>query len=258
MDLRKRCRVNRKKGWKIKMKQAEMVQLGLRKIGSVQVFDLGGILTGEDMEPVAQKIDQVIQKKRLRRVILNLQRVQSIDEIALRKIVACLLRPQRSLIYAPEGASRDLFQTTHLPSNIRLCKNEEEVAEAFGSFLFLKDKIFEVPVDETQPRSKNYGLERRRNKRIRVAIPVYLAFHMKDGSTLAAKGIATNVSQGGLFAEFLDLDAPDYPKLQGLEQTEVTITVPPSETFKEELAVPGKIARFELLKKQFGIAIQFL
>ena len=240
------------------MKQAEMVHLGLRKIGSVQVFDLGGVLTGEEMEPVTQKIDQVIQKKKLRRVILNLQKVQSMDEIALRKIVACLLRPQRSLIYAPDGASRDFFTTTHLPNNIKLCKNEEEVADAFGSFLFLKDKMFEVQVDETMPQSKGYGLERRRNKRIRVAIPVKLTFHMKDGSALVAKAIATNVSQGGLFAEFLDLDAPNYPKMQGLEQTEVTITVPANETFKEELTAPGKIARFELLKKQFGIAIQFI
>ena len=240
------------------MKQAEMIHLGLRKIGTVQVFDLGGVLTGEEMEPVTQKIDQVIQKKKLRRVILNLQKVQSIDEIALRKVVACLIRPQRSLIFAPDGTCRDFFKDAHLPNSIRLCKNEEEVAEAFGSFLFLKDKMFEVPVDETKPQPKSYGLERRRNKRIRVAIPVRLAFHMKDGSTLTAKAIATNVSQGGLFAEFLDLDAPEYSRMQGLEQSQVRISVPPNETFKEEITIPGKIGRFELLKKQYGIAIQFL
>jgi len=240
------------------MKHAEAAHLGLRKIGSVQVFDLTGDLHGEEMNPVTQKIDQVIQRKRLRRVILNLQKVESIDEIGLRKIIACLIRPQRSLIFAPDSSCRDLFRTTHLPGSVRLCKNEEEVADAFGSFLFVKDKVFEVPVDETKPQLKSSGLERRRNKRIRVAIPVRLAFKMKDGSTLGAKGIATNVSQGGLFAEFLDLDAPEYSKLEGLEQSEVTITVPPNETFKEELTVPGKIARFELLKKQYGIAIQFV
>ena len=240
------------------MKHAEAAHLGLRKIGSIQVFDLGGDLMGGEMESLTQKIDQVIQRKRLRRVILNLQKVESMDEIALRKIVACLLRPQRSLIFAPNGASRDLFSTTHLPGSIKLCKNEEEVAEAFGSFLFLKDKMFEVPVDETRLQSKSYGLERRRNKRIRVAIPAELTFQMKDGGKLKAKAIATNVSQGGVFAEFLDLDAPDYSKLQGLEQTEVTIEIPANETFKEKLTIPGKIARFELLKKQVGIAIQFL
>ena len=240
------------------MKHAEAVQLGLRKIGSVQVFDLGGILSAEEMDPVIQKIDQVIQRKKLRRVILNLQKVQSVDEIALRKILACLIRPQRSLIFAPDGACRALFQATHLPTSVRLCKNEEEVAEAFGSFLFLKDKVFEVPVDETAPQVKSYGLERRRSKRIRVAIPVTLTFQMKDGSKLSSKAIATNVSQGGLFAEFLDLDAPDYSKMQGLEGTQVAVFVPPSELFREEITIPGKISRFELLKKQYGIAIQFL
>lgn len=240
------------------MKQAELVQLGLRKIGSVQVFDLSGVLTGEEMDPFVQKIDQVIQRKKLRRVILNLQKVQSIDEIALRKIIACLIRPQRSLIYAPDGSCRDRFLSTHLPHSVKVCKNEEEVAEAFGSFLFVKDKMFQVPVDETKPQPKSYGLERRRNKRIRVAIPIQLAFQMKDGSILTTKAIATNVSQGGIFAEFLDLDAPEYSQMQGLEQSQVTITVAANETFKDEVTIPGKIARFELLKKQYGIAIQFL
>lgn len=240
------------------MKLAESVHLGVRKIGSVQVFDLVGILMGEQMDPVIQKIEEFIQRKRLRRVILNLQRAESIDGIALRKIIACLIRPQRSLIFAPDGTCRDLFQTTHLPHSVKLCKNEEEVAEAFGSFLFVKDKMFQVPVDETNPEAKNYGLERRRNTRIRVAIPIHLVFRMKDGSELKAKGIGTNVSQGGLFAEFLDLNAPAYSKMEGLEQSEVKITVPSNDTFKEEIVIPGKIVRFELLKKQYGIAIQFL
>ena len=240
------------------MKHTESAQLGLRKIGSVQVFDLMGTLTGEELDPLTQKIDQTIQRKKLRRVILNLQKVTLIDEVALRKIVACLLRPQRSIIFAPDGSCRELFETTHLPHNIALCKSEEEVAEAFGSFLFLKDKMFEVPVDETKSEPKDYGLERRRSKRIRVAIPVQLTLKMPDGSNLAVKAIATNVSQGGVFAEFLDLDAPEYSRVQGLEQSELTITIPPNETFKENLTIPGKICRFELLKKQYGIAIQFL
>ena len=240
------------------MKHTESAQLGLRKIGSVQVFDLMGALVGEELDPVTQKIDQTIQRKKLRRVIVNLQKVISIDEIAMRKIIACLLRPQRSIIFVPDGSCRQLFESTHLPNNIALCKNEEEVADAFGSFLFLKDKTFEVPIDETKPEPKDYGLERRRSKRIRVAIPIQLTLRMQDGSNLPVKAIATNVSQGGVFAEFLDLDAPDYSRVQGLEQSEVTITIPPNETFKETLTIPGKICRFELLKKQYGIAVQFL
>ncbi|OGW81315.1 MAG: hypothetical protein A3G33_00850 [Omnitrophica bacterium RIFCSPLOWO2_12_FULL_44_17] len=239
------------------MAKVEEIKLGLRKIGRVQVFDLGGKLEGDCIDSVIDKIEQTIQKKKLRRVILNLQKVIGADEVAIRKLVACFLRPQRSLIFSPDQMVRDLFQTTYLPDRIKLCKDEEEVAEAFGSFLFLKDKIYEVAVDETKAPVK-HGLERRRSKRIRVAIPVRLKFKMQDGKELETRSIATNVSQGGLFAEFLDLDAPDITQMQGLEGTLVSVMVPPNETFKEEVTIPGKINRFEVMKKQYGIAIQFL
>jgi hypothetical protein len=240
------------------MSQADTKQLGLRKIGNVQVFDLSGSLIGEDLDLVIQKIEATIQRKKLRRVIMNLQKVESMDEIALRRVTAVLLRPQRSLIYIPDGGVRKMFDSTHMPNNIKLCKNEEEVAASFGSFLFVKDKAYEIPIDETMPRPPQTGMERRRSKRIRVAIPVRLFCKMKDGSNLEVKAIATNVSQGGLFAEFLDLDAPDYSKMQGLEGSQVRVEVAPNDTFKEELKVPGKINRFELLKKQYGIGVQFI
>jgi hypothetical protein len=240
------------------MSQAMALQLGMRKLGPVPIFDLNGVLRGEDLDPVVHKIDQVIQKKKLRRVILNLQKVQFMDEIAMRKLITCLLRPQRSLVYAPEGTARELFKDAHLPGNVKLCKDEVEVTEAIGSFLFVKDKIYQVPLDETRPAPPDYGLERRRSKRIRVAIPIRLSFQMKDGAALASNAIATNVSQGGLFAEFLDLDAPEYSRMQGLEGTQVTVLVPPNETFRDEVSIPGKINRFELSSKQYGIAIQFV
>ena len=226
------------------MMDMETAHLGLRKIGRVQVFDLSGALVGEELDPLIGKIEQTIQRKKLRRVILNLQKTTSMDELAVRRLVACLLRPQKSLIFAPGESCRERFSSTYLPQSIRLCRNEEEVAEAFGSFLFLKDKIYQVPVDETKPLPQSHGLERRRSKRIRVAIPMMIQFQMKDGSMLEAKAIATNVSQGGVFAEFLNLDAPDYSKMEGLEGGQVTMKVSPNEHFKDEMVIPGKINLF--------------
>src|SRR3989338_3354644 len=133
------------------MIHAETAHIGLRKIGRVQVFDIMGVLKGEELYDVIEKIEQTIQKKKLRRVILNLQKAVSMDEVAVRRLAACLLRPQKSLIYAPGDWCREAFQSSYLSPNIKLCKNEEEVAEAFGSFLFVKDKTYQVAVDETKP-----------------------------------------------------------------------------------------------------------
>ncbi|OGW88756.1 MAG: hypothetical protein A3A73_00230 [Omnitrophica bacterium RIFCSPLOWO2_01_FULL_50_24] len=245
-------------GGKTVMSQTQTGKLELRKIGNVQVFDLCGTFMGEEMEPIIRKIDETIQKKKLRRVIMNLQKMESINEIGLRKVTSVLLRTQRSLIYTPDRSCRALFEATHLPSNIKLCKDEVEVADAFGSFLFVKDKAFEVPIDESQPAAAGQGLERRRSKRIRVAIPIVIKCRLKDQKEIELKGIATNVSEGGLFAEFLDLDTPAYSEMQGLEGSRVEVDVPPNEAFKDRMLVPGKINRFELFKKQYGLAIQFV
>ena len=86
----------------------------------------------------------------------------------------------------------------------------------------------------------------------------YTTVHYKDQKEIELKGIATNVSEGGLFAEFLDLDTPAYSEMQGLEGSRVEVDVPPNEAFKDRMLVPGKINRFELFKKQYGLAIQFV
>lgn len=229
-----------------------------RQIGRVHVFDLFGSLTGEKSYEVIEKIDHTIQKKKFKRVILNLQEVQELDEIAVRKIIASLIRPQKSLVYCSNELLRSFFQGSHLPHNVKLCSNESEIAESVGSFMFEKDKDIGLPKEQENVKN-NYGLERRRKKRIRVAIPIQIEFESKDGKKTFSKAIATNISQGGLFAEYLDLDSSlQVSQLGDLESNKVTVIVPANENFPEEVKIPGCVKRIELSKRQVGLGIQFL
>ncbi len=233
-------------------------KLEQRQIGRVHVFDLSGTLTGERSYEVIEKIDHTIQKKKLKRVILNLQEVQDLDELVVRKIIASLLRPQKSLVYCADEKLRAFFQASHMPNNVKLCANETEIAESVGSFLFEKDKDIGLPKDQENFKNE-YGLERRRKKRIRVAIPVEIEFEMKDGKKIHSKAIATNISQGGLFAEYLDLDSSlQISQLGDLESNKVNVVVPANENFPEEVRIPGCVKRIELAKRQVGVGIQFV
>ena len=235
-----------------------MAKLEQRKIGRVQVFDLYGSLTSEFSGDVVEKIDHVIQKKKLKRVILNLQKVQEMDELMVRRLIASLIRPQKSLVFCAEDRLRTLFKTTYLPKNIKLCASEAEVADSVGSFLFEKDKDLGIP-KETELLHDKYGLERRRSKRIRVAIPIEIEFQTGDGKTIHSKAIATNISQGGLFAEYLDLDSSlQVSQMSDLESNKVTVVVPPNENFPNEVRIPACIKRIELSKRQVGMGMQFL
>ena len=233
-------------------------KLEQRQIGRVHVFDLFGSLTGERSYEVIEKIDHTIQKKKLKRVIVNLQEVQELDELAVRKIIASLIRPQKSLLYCADEKLRAFFQNGYLPHNVKLCANDTEIAESVGSFLFEKDKDIGLP-KEQETFKNEYGLERRRRKRIRVAIPIQIEFETKEGKKIYSKAIATNISQGGIFAEYLDLDSSlEVSQISDLESNKVLVIVPANENFPEEVRIPGCVKRIELAKRQVGMGIQFV
>ena len=233
-------------------------KLEQRQIGRVHVFDLSGNLAGERSYEVIEKIDHAIQKKKLKRVILNLQQVQGLDELAVRKIIASLIRPQKSLVYCASENLRSFFKESYLPHNVKLCATDAEIAESVGSFLFEKDKDIGLP-KEQEAIKNDYGLERRRKKRIRVAIPIEIEFELSDGRKVHSRAIATNISSGGLFAEYLDLDSSlEVSQLGNVNSNKVVVIVPPSENFLDQIRIPACVKRIELLKRQVGLGIQFL
>lgn len=229
-----------------------------REIGSVCVFDIEGEPTLETVQEVAEKIQRNIRRHRLQRVILNLQYVASLDSLGIRKLLAACIRPQRSLIY---GASSDLiqsFEDTYMPRNVRICSSEKEVAEDFGPFLLEKDKEKEYLLETRDEPAIGTDVERRRSKRMHVAIPVELKLYFKDGSTLATRAIATNISEGGMFTEYLDLEVANrLSALEGMQGQPVDIHIYPSANFPEEYNVRGTVTRKELRKKQLGLGLEF-
>lgn len=234
------------------------LKVSTREIGSVCVFDLEGEATQETVQDVAWKIQRNIRRHRLQRVILNLQRLPSLDALGLRKILAACIRPQRSLIYGASNLLMSSLEETYVPRNIKICRDEKEVAEDFGPFLLEKEKEKEFIVENTDEPGIGVEVERRRSKRMHVAIPVRLQITAL-GKTVNASAIATNISEGGMFAEYLDLEiAEQIEEMGDLTGSFVEVHIYPSANFPEEYHVRGKINRKELRKKQLGLAIEFL
>lgn len=236
------------------------LKLSTREIGSVTVFDLEGSPTQETLQEIAWKIQKNIRRHRVQRIILNLQKLPLLDSLGIRKLLAACLRPQQSIIY---GASKNvelLIESTYLPHNVRLCHNDVEVAEDFGPFLLEKDKTKEFPKEmdngEMPPGIK---LERRRSKRMHVAIPLDLKIKLPSGEELDTSAIATNISEGGLFAEYLNLQSAE--KIESLDRADglkCEVIIHPSANFPEEYHLQAIIRRKELRKKQLGLGIEFV
>lgn len=232
-----------------------------REIGSVKVFDLIGDPMQDSLQEVAWKIQRSIRRHRLQRVILNVQKIKHLDELGVRKLVAAFLRPQKSAIY---GACNELlhqFEDTYLPDNIKICQTEKEVAEDFGPFLFHKDQMGRIlgNDDHTEDGSGlGFKLERRRAKRMHVAIPLEIALHPEGKEPICSWGISTNISEGGIFIEFLDLDAlREIDQLENIDDMLIEIQIHPSANFPEEYHLEGEVRRKEVKKRGLGLAIRF-
>ena len=236
------------------------LRVSTREIGSVCVFDLEGVPTQETLQEIAWKIQRNIRRHRLQRIILNLQMLPSLDSLGLRKLIAACIRPQQSLIYGVSQQLAHCFEETYLPRNVRICVDEKEVAEDFGPFLLEKDKEKEFGGNGKNPSKESIGyqLEKRRSKRMHVALPLELKIYGPQTDPVVTRAIATNISEGGLFAEYLDLEtASKIEVMNPLEGAKVDIRIFPSANFPEEYLVNGKVSRRELRKKQLGIGVSF-
>lgn len=232
-----------------------------RAIGSVKVFDLLGEPAQESLQEVAWKMQQSIRRHRLQRVILNVQKIKFLDELGVRKLVAAFLRPRKSAIYGASDSLTQQFEGTYLPGNIRLCRTEKEIAEDFGPFLFHKDELGHILGDEDRTASGDgvgMKMEKRRSKRMHVAIPLEITLKPGAKPLIHSRGISTNISEGGIFVEFLDLNTlKEVEKLEPAQGVAAEIQIHPSENFPDEYQLQGVVQRRELRKRGLGLAIRF-
>ena len=237
------------------------LKVSTREIGSVCVFDLIGEPTEDSLDEVVSKIQKNIRRHRLQRVILNFQMLPHLEPLSMRKLLTACIRPQKSLLYGVSDEMERFLETTYVPKNMRICHSEKEVAEDLGPFLLEKDGVGEFPAEEgvMPEQTGGYQIERRRSKRMKVALPLELKIHLASGQVLETRAIATNISEGGLFAEYLDLESVNkIEQLDPLQGLKVDIRIFPSANFPEEYQLQGKINRKESRKKQLGIALEFL
>src|SRR3989338_8168676 len=237
------------------------LKVSMREIGSVGVFDLVGDATEESLKEVAEKIQRNIRRRRMQRIILNLQMLPDLEPIGLRRLMTVCIRPHRSLIYGVAPKLMPFFEQTYMPKNTRLCSTEAEVADDFGPFLLVREKQEDFPTNPNllPEESMGYRIERRRSKRMHVALPISIKITLPQGGILETLAIATNISEGGLFAEYLDLEtARKIESQEPLVGQKASIEISPSANFTEEFRLDGKIVRRSVDRKGVGIAVEFL
>lgn len=231
-----------------------------REIGGVAVFDLKGEPTYESVQEVTWKIQKSIRRHHFHQIILNFKGAGAMDTIGLRHLLTVCIRPKHSALYNASPEMAHFLKDNCFSGKVDICANEKEVAESFGPFLYDKDpeKRYVDKAAKTRKESLGYQLDGRRKHRMHVAIPVELRITSPLNEIVMTKAIVTNISQGGLFVEYLDLAAAArITAMEPIESLPVEIHIFPSANFPEEYHVAGKIRRKEIRKEQLGFGIEF-
>ncbi len=128
-------------------------------------------------------------------------------------------------------------------------------------FFLIRTKQKKIFQDITDPYKRGPGsdIERRRSHRMHVALPMEVKVFDASQQPIVTTSIATNISESGIYAEYLDLDAADkIDAIDALVGKKAQIHIFPSAHFPSEFDVMGIIRRKKSRGKQLGIGIEFV
>ena len=214
-----------------------------RKIGEVEILDLKGDFVGPWAIRGKEDIQKFVETRRPRNLLINLKDVETIDSLGVKAIMDNLGGDIKSGIVSANYSVIEMFSRLGSISDTQFFKDEDEVVHFFAEEL-VKERTTS-PIEE-----------KRKYPRLKTAFPLEFWFTDVDGEKIVFRAIVTNLSEGGLYAEYLDLEPssgnPKNIDPYDFKMLEMKIKLPESDIHGE-----GKVIRTDTQGDQMGIAIQF-
>jgi len=225
------------------MKTAKFPQIVKRKIGALNLVDLRGDLVGPWAVRLQEEISLIVKSDLTNALILNLRPVETIDSLGVKAVVENLASRRRSGIIRGSDHVMKMIKLYSKQRKVSVISGEDELVRLFGEDM-----------------AKNAGVdfsEKRLFRRIKTALSLLFSCQDKIGNELQFRAIVTNLSEAGLFAEYIDLD--DIPRSQSiinpyeLSLLKLQIKMPDGALIEAE----GKAVHVRSDGEQVGIGIEF-
>ena len=217
-----------------------------RMIGKVNIFDLQGDIKENLIDGIRSYIESYIKECHFNNVILNIQSVKEPETDVTHSILQILEIPKKSAVFADSKEKIDHFTHGYQSKKMKSCCAQKDIVSLFCKELIEKDKVI------------NFN-ERRKSKRIKSALDAEIDFIDSKNNTVHSQAIITNISDDGIFAEYLDLSSSlNVHDLDYFKNLTARIAMQNPDQSKENLLeYYGNILRLEFSGNQAGIAIQF-
>ena len=215
-------------------------QITRRQIGGVTIIDIKGPLTGVwALREKAVAMRKLVAEEE-QAVILNLKGMTQLDTVGAKAIFETLAKGRQVGIFGGSPDVLDVLGRFSQLKRFRMFRDEAEVVSVFGADFVrsLKDR------------------EKRKHGRLRTALPLEFSCR-SEREKIYFHAIVTNLSETGLFAEYIDLEAAEQSLEQlspyDLKVIELKLLLPKGKSVEAE----GKVAHRKLDGDQVGIGIEF-
>ena len=219
-------------------------QIVKRKVGAVDIIDLRGEFVGHWALRGKEEIASFLKSRNTKSLLINLRGLITLDSLGAKAITENLRPGVRSGLVAGNLTVMEMLSRV-APSleNVKWFRNEEEIIHYFGE-------------DLVQWNRDTYE-EKRKHVRLKTALPLEFSFQDEKGDSVFFRAVVTDLSEGGLFAEYLDLDEPSFSKLKlnpyDFQMLDLKLKLPGS----LELFAKGKVVRVMDQGDQVGMGIEF-
>ncbi|MBU1864539.1 MAG: PilZ domain-containing protein [Candidatus Omnitrophica bacterium] len=223
------------------MKQ-QLPQITRRRIGSVVIIDIKGELVGPWALKAKESIAQLLSEN-IKNLIINIKELQTVDSLGVKAISENLHENSRNALISGKISVMEMFSRLNVLNNIKVFDDENGIISFFG-------KEF---VENNNPPF----IEKRNYSRLNTAIPLEFYYNDSHEQMIVFKAIVTDLSEGGLFAEYLDLETVDTVNKRldpyDLKMLELKIKLP----HHDYIYASGKVLRTIITGEQLGLGIEF-
>ena len=216
-------------------------QITKRRVGDALVIELRGSYTGGWAVRGKEKLTQVFKSERGRKIVLNLQKTESLDTLGVKSLFQSIPSGKELAVVCASFGTLALIRNSAGSRKFHLFRNEAEMRSQFaaGSGAEKGDR------------------ELRGSSRLQSMFPLEFSYDA-GGEQVEMKGVVTNINESGIFAEYVDSKS-DRSALRRFDPYEadrlyLRILLP----HRKAMEGTGVVTRLTTEGGQIGVGIRFV
>jgi len=204
------------------------------------ILDIKGSVTGFWAERIREDIEGLVRNGKVDRVMLNLRNVTNVDSLGVRALFSSMATEKEIGVLRGSRCVMDIVSHFYDVRKLKVFDSEFDVVSNLGTAL----------LDQTQ------GADRRTHPRLPTALPLEF-YRVGDEESICFRAVITNLSLGGLFAEYIDLKHAEESLIRlspyDLKVLHLRIMLPKGRMIEAE----GRVVHRRLDGDQLGVGIEF-